>query len=161
MICWWQVMYFMFPWFSRRNLWTDQWQDTPTSVLRPSRIMWVYTRPGCFYNYYKNGIIVQERNIRSLESTLKHELLHAFGFSSSLFAFFRDETGEPRTPRLEDGKPPINLDLQVDEWDIHDLTTVLLRWDSGETPPSREWWGTGEWSLEWCRSQRIWWWHPE
>ena len=67
------------------------------------------------YLYNIPIIIVQERNIRSLESTLKHELLHAFGFSSSLFAFFRDETGEPRTPRLEDGKPPINLDLQVDE----------------------------------------------
>ena len=54
-----------------------------------------------------------ERDIQSLESTLKHELLHAFGFSSSLFAFFRDSDGKPRTERLEDGKPAINLDLQV------------------------------------------------
>ena len=57
--------------------------------------------------------MLQERDIRSLESTLKHELLHALGFSSSLFAFFRDTEGRPRTPRLEDGKPAINLDLQV------------------------------------------------
>ena len=58
-------------------------------------------------------IVLQERDIRSLESTLKHELLHALGFSSSLVAFFRDTEGRPRTPRLEDGKPAINLDLQV------------------------------------------------
>ena len=58
-------------------------------------------------------MMLQERDIRSLESTIKHELLHAFGFSSSLFAFFRDTDGEPRTERLEDGKPAINLDLQV------------------------------------------------
>ena len=58
-------------------------------------------------------VTFQERDIRSLESTIKHELLHAFGFSSSLFAFFRDSEGRPRTERLEDGKPAINLDLQV------------------------------------------------
>ena len=56
-------------------------------------------------------MMLQERDIRSLESTIKHELLHAFGFSSSLFAFFRDTDGDPRTERLEDGMPAINLDL--------------------------------------------------
>ena len=60
-----------------------------------------------------DDIMFQERDIQSLESTIKHELLHAFGFSSSLFAFFRDGEGRPRTERLEDGKPAINLDLQV------------------------------------------------
>ncbi len=34
--------------------------------------------------------------IEGLTSTVKHELLHALGFSSSLFAYFRDEDGEPR-----------------------------------------------------------------
>ena len=60
-----------------------------------------------------------ERDIQSLESTLKHELLHAFGFSSSLFAFFRDSDGESRTERLEAGKPAINLALQVSLYTIY------------------------------------------
>jgi len=34
-------------------------------------------------------IFLQERDIQSLTSTLKHELLHALGFSSSLYAYFR------------------------------------------------------------------------
>ena len=33
--------------------------------------------------------MLKQRDIRSLTSTLKHELLHALGFSSSLFAYFR------------------------------------------------------------------------
>lgn len=32
---------------------------------------------------------------------------HSMGFSSSLFAFFRDEQGEPRTARDDFGMPPV------------------------------------------------------
>ena len=35
------------------------------------------------------------KDIESLSSTIKHELLHALGFSSSLFAFFRDKVRTP------------------------------------------------------------------
>ena len=72
--------------------------------------------------------MLQERDILSLESTLKHELLHAFGFSSSLFAFFRDEEGRPRTARLEDGKPEINSELQVRQWSNNTVRTVQRPW---------------------------------
>ena len=43
-----------------------------------------------------------------LISTVKHEILHALGFSVSLFAFYRDPHGNPLTPRDEHGKPALN-----------------------------------------------------
>lgn len=43
-----------------------------------------------------------------LISTVKHEILHALGFSVSLFAFYRDSKGFPLTPRDEHGKPALN-----------------------------------------------------
>ena len=43
-----------------------------------------------------------------LISTVKHEILHALGFSVSLFAFYRDQNGDPLTPRDEHGKPALN-----------------------------------------------------
>jgi len=67
-------------------------------------------------NICPTSIKKPQRDIRSLTSTLKHELLHALGFSSSLFAYFRDKNGKPLTPRGDDGKPPINFELQVREW---------------------------------------------
>ena len=36
---------------------------------------------------------------------MKHEILHALGFSVSLYAYFRDENGEPLTLRNRNGKP--------------------------------------------------------
>lgn len=39
------------------------------------------------------------------------------GFSVSLYAFFRDENGHPRTPRKPDtGKPYLNEKLQIHQW---------------------------------------------
>eukprot|EP00929_Paragymnodinium_shiwhaense_P065339 TRINITY_DN32767_c0_g1_i1.p1 TRINITY_DN32767_c0_g1~~TRINITY_DN32767_c0_g1_i1.p1 ORF type:complete len:1319 (+),score=185.65 TRINITY_DN32767_c0_g1_i1:128-4084(+) len=35
-----------------------------------------------------------------------HEIVHALGFASSSFAFFRDDDGRPRTRRDESGRPP-------------------------------------------------------
>ena len=123
--------------------------------------------------FYLLELLFQQRDIRSLTSTLKHELLHALGFSSSLFAYFRyifihfviviyyrnnecnwikeaveisnfeitkikiqwkpkfikntsekfhlidcpfprDKDGKPLTERGDDGKPPINFELQVE-----------------------------------------------
>jgi len=51
-----------------------------------------------------------------LISTVKHEILHALGFSVSLFAFYRDQNGEPLTPRDEHGKPALNENLQARQW---------------------------------------------
>jgi len=79
-------------------------------------------------NICPEAISTAERDIKSLGSTLKHELLHAFGFSSSLFAFFRDKNGQPFTPRGEDGKPPINIELQVRQWSDRIIKTIPRRW---------------------------------
>ena len=79
-------------------------------------------------NICPGAISSLERDITSLQSTLKHELLHAFAFSSSLFAFFRDSAGQPRTPRLEDGKPEINTELQVRQWSDNTIRTVRRPW---------------------------------
>lgn len=51
-----------------------------------------------------------------LISTVKHEILHALGFSVSLFAFYRDSKGSPLTPRDEHGKPALNENLQARQW---------------------------------------------
>lgn len=42
---------------------------------------------------------------RDVATTL-HETLHALGFASNMFPFFRDDLGAPRTPRLQSGLPP-------------------------------------------------------
>ncbi|XP_071451528.1 leishmanolysin-like peptidase [Hetaerina americana] len=49
-------------------------------------------------------------------STVKHEILHALGFSVSLFAFYRDDHGMPLTPRSKHGWPPLDEHTQVRKW---------------------------------------------
>ena len=45
---------------------------------------------------------------------VKHEILHALGFSAGLFAFYRDDDGLPLTPRLQvDNKPFYNETLRL------------------------------------------------
>jgi hypothetical protein len=44
----------------------------------------------------------------NLVDNIKHELLHALGFSVQLNAFFRDGRGKPRTPHGRSGKPPLH-----------------------------------------------------
>ncbi|KAK6740694.1 hypothetical protein RB195_008881 [Necator americanus] len=69
-----------------------------------------------------------------LLSTVKHEILHALGFSVGLYAFFRDENGKPRTRRNRYGKPiSLNKELGYYEWDRSTISTIL-----------REDWWTGE-----------------
>lgn len=38
----------------------------------------------------------------------KHEMFHALAFSTDLFPFWRDSSGQPRTPRESDGRPPFD-----------------------------------------------------
>jgi leishmanolysin-like peptidase len=60
-------------------------------------------------NICPESISTKPQELQTLLSTVKHEILHALGFSVSLYAFFRDEKGEPRTPRKFDtGKPYLN-----------------------------------------------------
>ena len=60
-------------------------------------------------NLCPDSISTKPQELQTLLSTVKHEILHALGFSVSLYAFFRDEHGEPRTQRKPDtGKPYLN-----------------------------------------------------
>jgi len=79
-------------------------------------------------NICPKSISTAGRSVRALTSTLKHELLHALGFSSSLFAFFRDSLGRPRTPRDPDGRPPINEELLVRQWSEDTIRPVTRDW---------------------------------
>lgn len=57
---------------------------------------------------------------------MKHEILHALGFSVSLYAFFRDENGNPRTPRKPDtGKPYLNEKLQIHQWSNTTIRKII------------------------------------
>ena len=39
-------------------------------------------------------------------SVAQHEMFHALAFSSQLFPYWRDQEGQPRTPRDDSGEPP-------------------------------------------------------
>ena len=60
-----------------------------------------------------------QTNFNSISPSLtnnqvKHEILHALGFSAGLFAFYRDDDGLPLTPRLQvDNKPFYNETLRL------------------------------------------------
>jgi len=79
-------------------------------------------------NICPGSISTLERSMLSLASTIKHELLHALGFSSSLFAYYRDKNGDPRTERKDDGKPGINQELQVRQWSEETIRKVTRSW---------------------------------
>ncbi|XP_062519504.1 leishmanolysin-like peptidase [Corticium candelabrum] len=42
-------------------------------------------------------------------AVVKHEMLHALGFSSQLYAFYRDKSGQPRTERDDNNLPGLGL----------------------------------------------------
>lgn len=68
-------------------------------------------------NLCPDSISVKAQELDTLLSTVKHEILHALGFSVSLYAFFRDENGQPRTTRKPDtGKPYLDEKLQIHKW---------------------------------------------
>lgn len=60
-------------------------------------------------NLCPESISTKPQELETLLSTVKHEILHALGFSVSLYAFYRDNKGNPLTPRRSDtGKPILN-----------------------------------------------------
>ncbi|XP_022901692.1 leishmanolysin-like peptidase [Onthophagus taurus] len=68
-------------------------------------------------NLCPKSISTKEQELETLLSTVKHEILHALGFSVSLFGFYRDSKGNPLTPRRpETGKPALNEKYQTYEW---------------------------------------------
>ncbi|KAG7306622.1 hypothetical protein JYU34_007995, partial [Plutella xylostella] len=68
-------------------------------------------------NFCPGELSTKYRDLPSVLATVKHEILHALGFSMSLFAFYRDENGEPLTERRPDtGNPPLDEELQIHKW---------------------------------------------
>uniref|UniRef100_A0AC35TRY7 Leishmanolysin-like peptidase n=1 Tax=Rhabditophanes sp. KR3021 TaxID=114890 RepID=A0AC35TRY7_9BILA len=60
-----------------------------------------------------------------LLSTVKHEILHALGFSAGLYAFWRDDSGKPRTKRNRHGKPlSLNREKGYYDWDDSTIKTI-------------------------------------
>nr|XP_029712436.1 leishmanolysin-like peptidase isoform X1 [Aedes albopictus] len=76
-------------------------------------------------NLCPESISTKPQELQTLLSTVKHEILHALGFSVSLYAFFRDDEGNPRTPRKPDtGKPYLNEKLQIHQWSEQTIKKV-------------------------------------
>ncbi|XP_047522811.1 leishmanolysin-like peptidase isoform X3 [Pieris napi] len=68
-------------------------------------------------NFCPGELSTRYRDLPHVLSTVKHEMLHALGFSVSLFGFYRDENGDPLTPRRVDtGNPPLDEQLQIHKW---------------------------------------------
>lgn len=79
-------------------------------------------------NLCPNSISTKPQELETLLSTVKHEILHALGFSVSLYAFYRDDNGEPLTPRRPDtGKPVLNEKLQTYQWSDKVIRPVTRR----------------------------------
>ena len=79
-------------------------------------------------NLCPGSISTKRQELDILLSTVKHEMLHALGFSVSLFAFYRDSSGFPLTPRGENGKPKLNEELQTRQWSDRVIRKEKRRW---------------------------------
>jgi leishmanolysin-like peptidase len=51
-------------------------------------------------NFCPEGIGRDRNGLQYISSVTKHEILHAIGFSSSLFPYWHDSNGQPRTERV-------------------------------------------------------------
>ncbi|XP_026805367.1 leishmanolysin-like peptidase [Rhopalosiphum maidis] len=78
-------------------------------------------------NLCPESISTKPQELEVLLSTVKHEILHALGFSVSLFAFYRDANGYPLTAREDNGKPRLNEKLQARQWSDKVIKTVVRR----------------------------------
>lgn len=76
-------------------------------------------------NLCPNSISTKRQDEEVLLTFVKHEIVHALGFSMSLYAFYRDKQGNPLTPRKSGtGKPPLNETLQTYQWSDKVIATV-------------------------------------
>ncbi|XP_029822205.3 leishmanolysin-like peptidase [Ixodes scapularis] len=76
-------------------------------------------------NLCPHSISTKPQDMDTLLSTVKHEILHALGFSVSLYAYFRDRNGYPLTPRERNGKPSVNKELQTHKWSERVMRKVM------------------------------------
>lgn len=82
-------------------------------------------------NICPNALSTSEAHRSILLTTVKHEIIHALGFSSSLFAFYRDDKGNPLTERDASGLPPFNSEYYVYQWSERVIREVVrYDWDT-------------------------------
>ncbi|XP_057594755.1 leishmanolysin-like peptidase isoform X5 [Hippopotamus amphibius kiboko] len=82
-----------------------------------------------YANLCPNMISTQPQEFVGMLSTVKHEIIHALGFSAGLFAFYRDKDGHPLTSRFADGLPPFNYSLGLYQWSDKVVRKVERLWD--------------------------------
>ncbi|XP_040296892.1 leishmanolysin-like peptidase isoform X1 [Bufo bufo] len=82
-----------------------------------------------YANLCPSMISTQPQEFAGMLSTVKHEIIHALGFSAGLFAFFYDDSGEPLTPRSADGLPVFNESLGVYQWSEKVVRMITRNWD--------------------------------
>ncbi|EFO20021.2 hypothetical protein LOAG_08471 [Loa loa] len=89
-------------------------------------------------NLCPNALSTALHDREILLSTVKHEILHALGFSAGLYAFFRDDNGNPRTRRNRYNKPiSLNKDRGYYNWDPSTIRTIIRNdwWTAEGTIP--------------------------
>ncbi|XP_052065057.1 leishmanolysin-like peptidase [Mytilus californianus] len=70
-----------------------------------------------YFTICPETISTRSQDHLQLLSTIKHEILHALGFTAGLFAFYRDDSGKPYTPRFTSSNlPPFNSVLGLYQW---------------------------------------------
>uniref|UniRef100_A0A673SQX9 Leishmanolysin-like peptidase n=1 Tax=Suricata suricatta TaxID=37032 RepID=A0A673SQX9_SURSU len=82
-----------------------------------------------YANLCPNMISTQPQEFTGMLSTVKHEIIHALGFSAGLFAFYHDKDGNPLTSRFADGLPPFNYSLGLYQWSDKVVRKVERLWN--------------------------------
>ncbi|CAL8342419.1 unnamed protein product [Arctogadus glacialis] len=87
-------------------------------------------RPVAGYaNLCPSMISSEPQEFEGMLATVKHEVIHALGFSAGLFAFFHDDKGTPLTPRYASGLPAFNESLGLYQWSEAVVRSVSRLWD--------------------------------
>jgi len=78
-------------------------------------------------NLCPDSISTKAQDLETLLSTVKHEILHALGFSVSLYPYFRDRDGNPRIPRHPKSGKPIRT--SSDSLSVENVVSNITRRD--------------------------------
>ncbi|KAG9511252.1 Leishmanolysin-like peptidase, partial [Fragariocoptes setiger] len=78
-------------------------------------------------NLCPDSISTDPKDLSALIATVKHELTHVLGFSVSLFAYYRDENGQPLTERGGIGRIPINPETGYPRWSERTIKKVVRK----------------------------------
>ncbi|KAG8432172.1 hypothetical protein GDO86_016711 [Hymenochirus boettgeri] len=81
-----------------------------------------------YANLCPNMISTQPQEFLGMLSTVKHEIIHALGFSAGLFAFYYDDDGNPLTQRYINGLPYFNESRGSYQWSDKVVRTVQRDW---------------------------------